>query len=206
LDDEPIVSIRAEAVGLEPTIRRGGHLFSGQVPHPCRMTSRFVILQSSGGWNRTNGLLGQNQASLPAATAPEQICKIKTTALPSSSGRRGRTFVSWFKARQPTASRSPITFTKSALRESNPPNQLGGLVPLPLGQGHNRHSGRRGSRTLKAFLVLDRFRDGCHRQLACPSVSIASCGGWSRTSNCLLNRELPYRLATPQSTSQDGGI
>jgi hypothetical protein len=68
--------------------------------------------------------------------------------------------------------------------------------------------GRRGSRTLKAFLVLDGFRDGCHRQLACPSVglTIQSCGGWSRTSNRLLNRELPYRWATPQSISQDGGI
>ena len=30
-------------------------------------------------------------------------------------------------------------------------------------------SGRRGSRTLKA-LLLNRFRDGCHRPLACPSV------------------------------------
>ena len=30
-------------------------------------------------------------------------------------------------------------------------------------------SGRRGSRTLKAVL-LDRFRDGCHHPLACPSV------------------------------------
>ena len=31
-------------------------------------------------------------------------------------------------------------------------------------------SGRRGSRTLKASR-FGRFRDGCHRQLACPSVS-----------------------------------
>ncbi len=37
----------------------------------------------------------------------------------SSSGRRGRTFVAWFKARKPTASRSPITI-QSAQRELNP--------------------------------------------------------------------------------------
>ena len=41
---------------------------------------------------------------------------------------------SWFKARQPTVSRSPTV--RSALRESNPPGQLGRLAPLPLGQGH----------------------------------------------------------------------
>jgi hypothetical protein len=40
-----LLRIKAEAVGLEPTIRRGGHLFSGQAPHPSRMTSKFVILQ-----------------------------------------------------------------------------------------------------------------------------------------------------------------
>src|SRR5208282_391341 len=44
------------------------------------------------------------------------------------SGRRGRTFVFWFKARRPTADRSPIAF-QSALRESNPPVQLGRLMP-----------------------------------------------------------------------------
>ena len=33
----------------------------------------FRICSSSGGWNRTNGLLVQSQASLPAATTPESI-------------------------------------------------------------------------------------------------------------------------------------
>jgi hypothetical protein len=56
--------------------------------------------------------------------------------------------------------------------------------------------------------LLDRFRDGCHRQLACPSGAfrIQSCGGWSRTSNRLLNRELPYRWATPQSQVRTVGF
>ena len=39
-----------------------------------------------------------------------------------------------FKARQPAVGRSPNT--QSALRESDPPRQLGRLAPLPLGQGH----------------------------------------------------------------------
>ena len=40
---------------------------------------------------------------------------------------------------------------QSALRELNPPFQLGRLAPLPLGQGHVIfQGGRRGSRTLKA--------------------------------------------------------
>jgi hypothetical protein len=42
------------------------------------------------------------------------------------------------------------TRTQSALRELNPPHQLGRLAPLSLGQGHNHKGGRRGSRTLKA--------------------------------------------------------
>jgi hypothetical protein len=56
---------------------------------------------------------------------------------------------------------------ESALRELNPPRQLGRLAPLPLGQGHvqrkERESNPQGS-------SLDCFRDSCHRQLACPSV------------------------------------
>src|SRR5580700_93135 len=68
---------------------------------------------------------------------------------------------------------------------------------MPLGQGHEKRKERelnpQGS-------SLGRFRDGCHRQLACPSVS--SCGGRNRTCNRLLNREPPYHLATPQFVSR----
>ena len=49
---------------------------------------------------------------------------------------------------------------------------------------------------------LGRFRDGCHRQLACPSV--VSCGGRNRTCNRLLNREPPYHWATPQKSGRLG--
>jgi hypothetical protein len=46
----------------------------------------------------------------------------------------------------------------------------------------------------------DCFRNSCHRPLACPS-KFTSCGGRNRTCNRLFNRELPYRLATPQNQS-----
>ncbi len=60
-------------MGLEPT--------SGRVPPPVfktgsssgRMTSVDCHSTSSGGWNRTNGLLVQSQASLPAATTPDHV-------------------------------------------------------------------------------------------------------------------------------------
>ena len=63
----------AEAVGLEPT--------SGPQA-PTRFQDRPLIRpdgfreglnRSSGGWNRTSGLLDQGQASLPAATAPDRV-------------------------------------------------------------------------------------------------------------------------------------
>ena len=50
------------------------------------------------------------------------------------SGRGNRTPIAWFKARKRTVSPSPLM--QSALRESNPPVQLGRLVPEPIGQGH----------------------------------------------------------------------
>ena len=54
---------------------------AAQVPPPVfktgsssgRMTSVDNAFKSSGGWNRTNGLLVQSQASLPTATAPDRV-------------------------------------------------------------------------------------------------------------------------------------
>ena len=81
---------------------------------------------------------------------------------------------------------------KSALRESNPPRQLGRLEPLPLGQGHvSNPGGRRGIRTLKA-ITLDRFRGGCHRRLACPSVFEAAVAGIEPAS-VRLTAACPYQ-------------
>jgi hypothetical protein len=61
---------------------------------------------------------------------------------------------------------------ESALRESNPPRQVGSLEPLPLGQEHKLEAEGEGVEPVKALVTLDRFRGGCHRQLACPSVKL----------------------------------
>jgi hypothetical protein len=73
---------------------------------PTVRRSRNCCFVSSGGRNRTYGLLIQSQASLPTATTPEYSVE-----------------------------------SQSALRELNPPRQLGRLVPLPLGQGHTQRKG-----------------------------------------------------------------
>ena len=96
-------------------------------------------------------------------------------------------------------------FVESAMRESNPPVQLGRLAPLPIGQWHLCHrSGRRGSRTLKA-VTLTPLQTGRHHPLACPSV-FKSSGGRNRTCTHPLNRRPPYHLATPEySLCQQSG-
>ena len=86
---------QAEAVGLEPT--------SGMSPPPVFKTGsssgRMASVRSScGGWNRTN--MKTFRTSRPTVRRPR--------IGPLSSGRRIRTSVAWFKARKPTASRSPI--------------------------------------------------------------------------------------------------
>ena len=58
------------------------------------------------------------------------------------------------------------------------------------------------SRTRKAVFVLARFRGGCHRQSACPTIIVSS-GGRNRTCTHPLNRRLPYRLATPEKIGRD---
>lgn len=57
-----------------------------------------------------------------------------TPLVRKGSGRGSRTPIAWFKARKRTVGPSPLV--QSALRESNPPVQLGRLVPEPIGQGH----------------------------------------------------------------------
>ncbi len=118
-----IMSATAEAVGLEPT--------SGSQPPPVFRTG-----SSSGRMASVVELrrldLNQHEDVQSVSSCrwmtPHRCCLAKHGSQAASSGRRGRTSVAWFKARGPTASRSPITF-QSALRESNPPVQLGRLMP-----------------------------------------------------------------------------
>ncbi len=88
------------------------------------MPSVFHSCFSSGGWNRTNGLLVQSQASLPTATTPDRSLT-RTFRARQGSGRRVRTFVSWFKAKRPTTSRSPITAKPKAESGRNGRSALG---------------------------------------------------------------------------------
>ena len=132
---------------------------------------------------------------------PHWFCLGDTPGHDASSGRRSRTSVSWFKARRPTASRSPSIVFQSALWESNPPRQLGRLAPLPLGQGHARRKGRESNPQGSS---LDRFRGGCHRQLACPSVLSKGCGGRNRTCVGAVNSRLPVPARVPPQSSQSG--
>jgi hypothetical protein len=100
------------------------------------------------------------------------------------------------RARETHTSPSP---NKSALRESNPPRQLGRLAPLPIGQGHGR---RKEGESNSQGSSLDRFRGGCHRQLACPSTS---CGVRNRTCDGAVNSRLPVPArAPPQSVKAAG--
>jgi hypothetical protein len=102
-------------------------------------SSRMTSVLSCGSWNRTNGLLVQSQASLPAATTPHRSCSM-TPVRSHGSHQAAEVGIeptnSWFKARHHYQQRL-LRISKSALRESNPPRQVGSLEPLPLGQGHN---------------------------------------------------------------------
>ncbi len=125
------------------------------------------ILSSCEGWNRTNDLLVQSQAILPTAST-SQGCK---------SNERNSTTTDrppMFRA----ASRHVLP-TESALRESNPPRQVGGLEPLPLGQGH----------TFNALAVEAGIEPAAMRLTAAFPYQhrthhiIKSQDGWTRTSD-----------------------
>lgn len=72
------------------------------------------------GWNRTNGFLVQSQAKLPTASTSQNV-------------RRACASIE----------------LQSALRESNPPRQVGSLAPKPLGQGHTFNKLRRQESNLR---------------------------------------------------------
>src|SRR5688500_7564143 len=83
----------------------------------------------------------------PVSVLTEDVC-CRNTYRPfkrsqESCGGWNRTNIKTFKASRPTVRRprnrrAMTQITESALRESNPPRQLGRLGPLPLGQEHIR--------------------------------------------------------------------
>ena len=112
--------VSAEGEGLEPP--------SG-LAAPC-FQDRFLIRpdafrkQAPGGWNRTNGLLVQSQASLPAATTPDRTRfndKQAHTWFASSCGGRNRTceLLVQNQASLPTATTPQFDQQRDG-RDSNP--------------------------------------------------------------------------------------
>jgi hypothetical protein len=79
---------------------------------------------SWGGRSRTCGHVVQSHVFLPTETTPQ-----------SQEGRAGLEPARWCLTGTRSATELP-TQIQSALRESNPPRQVGSLEPLPLGQGH----------------------------------------------------------------------
>jgi hypothetical protein len=157
LDDEPV---KAEGEGLEPPRDSRRHLFSRQAPHPAGCLPYFI---SSGGWNRTNGLLVQSQASLPAATTPDHSRfngKQAHTWFASSCGGRNRTcgLLVQSQASLPTAT-TPQLRVPCGSR-----TRLARLEAWSLCRSaKDTCSGRRGSRTLKA-----------HRSTAFEAAAVAN--------------------------------
>jgi hypothetical protein len=88
LVDSPRVALGFSACGADVFLLDDGPNFDRSLP-PCArlLPKQPCSVASSGGWNRTNVLLVQSQASLPTATAPECLFAF-------SSGRRVRTSVS----------------------------------------------------------------------------------------------------------------
>jgi hypothetical protein len=69
--------------------------------------SVFILSVQFRGLESNQRPLGSEPSVTTSSNYPGADSLIKTTFSATSSGRRTRTFVSWFKARQPTASRSP---------------------------------------------------------------------------------------------------
>ena len=128
---------------------------------------------SSGGWNRTNGLLVQGQASLPAATAPES----HTLPLSPPGGGQGEG-----KFGEKGSNLHRLVQGQVAYRLADPRECPVGVEPTYLVWKTStfatrpRAQGRKERELNPQGSSLGRFQDGCHRQLACPSVRAAAAG------------------------------
>ena len=82
---------------------------------------------------------------------------------------------------------------KSALRESDPPVQLGRLTPLPLGQEHEAE----GEGVEPSRLIARLFSKQLPSPIGLPVRIRKSCGGRNRTCEGALNRRLPVPAQAP---------
>ena len=111
---------------------------------PIRVTS-VTLSQSTGDRNRTCDLLVQSQTRLPTVATPGQVIDGQSVAalVRQARGRGFEPLSPDSKSGSLPLADPRIGFIESAMRESNPPVQLGRLAPLPIGQWHMfRCSGR----------------------------------------------------------------
>lgn len=187
-------------VGVEPTASLV--LSESGRPIAYRANSSFPRCPDAQSGSRTHTHSGLSRAALPiGASGPRSEERHGSAA--SSSGRRTRTFIAWFRARKPTISRSPNKPDTVVGREcpvgvepTSPVWKTGTFAARPRahkaeGEGvePSRLIARPGSGRMPSPIGLP-FRE--------------SCGGRSRTCKCLLNREVPYRWATPQEVRTVG--
>ena len=156
------------------------------------MTSVVDAFKSSGGWNRTNGLLVQSQASLPTATAPDQSF-IKTPTFTSQV--RGEGIEPPLPGSKPGS--LPLADPRSSVQLKCPAGvepawpawKAGASAARP--RARTSQGGRRGSRTLKAHRSTVFETAAIANWLALP-YSRAAVAGIEPASGRLTAR-LPYQ-------------
>ncbi len=125
-------------MGLEPTsLSTGG--FQNRFLTNSGDLRRYASGQSTGDRNRTCGLLVQSQTQPPTVATPDQVMRRTERCRLSLRQARGRGFEPLSpdsKSGSLPLADPRIGFIESAMRESNPPIQLGRLAPLPIGQWH----------------------------------------------------------------------
>ena len=94
--------------------------------------------QSTGDRNRTCDLLVQSQTQLPTVATPGQVIDGQSVAalVRQARGRGFEPLSPDSKSGSLPLADPRIGFIESAMRESNPPIQLGRLAPLPISQWH----------------------------------------------------------------------
>ena len=149
--------------------------------HPLSSEPRCSAMKNCGGWNRTNGFLGQSQALRTSSNCPA-VClhsrftnrrKVRGEGFepPSPVSKAGSlpladprecpagvepAFPAWKAGAFAARPRAHSSLTKFIFRKINSKRK-------------ERESNPQGS-------SLDGFRNRCHRQLACPSVKLPRYG------------------------------